>query len=255
MKFKYILFMLIPVILTVSCNKIKLEKYTVSATLVKSAIGEYDVATVLLGKLSVDIPIYIDNYSASDSAELPGNVEPVKDAIVKVGDVSLPMTAPGVYSKANMSIEYKKSYPLTITIGDSVELESEAVVPDSFSIISPITNDTVDMHGIRVVWHKSDSASFYVVYVDDAEDSTVTVNGYENVVNDTSIVLPDSCFEDLDGSPVQGFYQIHVVAVNGAWKHGALSFILGGGNVDGAWGTYAITTKANNDVKVYIRRN
>ncbi len=236
-----------------SCDKVHLEKYTVSATLIKNHIGEYDVANILVGKVSMDIPILMDNYYIPDSSALPGNVEPVKDAIVKVGSTEIPMNADGVYSKTDISLTYKKAYDLSITIDDSVYLHSKATVPDSFSIITPYSNDTVNMHGVKVVWHRSDSADFYIVYLDYAQDSVSGVNGYENIVNDTSVVLPDSSFTDMDGNPVEGLYNVYVIAVNGAWKHGILSFILGGGNIDGAWGTYAILTPSNNSINFYVK--
>lgn len=240
-------------VIFLSCDHIFFEKYTVSATLVKNHTGEFDVANVIIGKVNVDIPVYMDNFDYSDSASFPANVEPVSNAVVKIGDTEIPMSTNGIYSKADMSLEYKQSYSLSITIGDTLNINSEAVVPDSFSIITPADNDTVGIHGVEVVWHRSDSASFYVVYVDDAEDSVSLANGYENVVKDTSVVLPDSCFMDLDGNPIEGVYKIHVFAVNGAWKHGILSFILGGGNVHGAWGTYAIMTPSNNTVRFNVR--
>ncbi len=236
-----------------SCDRISLEKYTVSATVVKNHNGEYDVANVVIGKVHVDIPIYVDNYYDPDSAILPARAEPVKDAVVKIGSISIPMTGAGIYTKRDMHLEYKRSYPLSITVGDTFHMSSEAVVPDSFSIITPSNGDTMDIHGVEVTWHKSDSANFYIVYVDYSEDTAAEVNGYENVVKDTSVLLPDSCFTNLDGNIVEGSYIVKVIAVNGAWKRGVLSFILGGGNIDGAWGTYAIMTPSTNTVRFFVK--
>lgn len=248
-----VVFVLLVLIIVSACNVIDFEKFTTSATVVKTGSGEGDVITVLLGKISLTDPVYLDNIEDIDSATIPAEVEPVNDAVVKIGEMIVPQTAPGVYNRTDLSLEFKESYRLFITVGDSVELSSEAIVPDSFSIITPYSGDTLSHRGIQLVWHKSDSADFYAVYIDDSRDTAVVVNGYNDIVDDTTLIVPDSCFYDLDGNFVEGWYSVRIIAVNGAWKHGILSFILGGGNVENAWGTYAIVTPANNTLEIYVK--
>jgi hypothetical protein len=135
-------------------------------------------------------------------------------------------------------------YDLSINVNDAKypnTITASAILPDSFSITSPQTSDSLGHNALRVIWTKSDSAQVYTLDVS-PEDTASMARGYLLSLNDTTLVVPDSAFEDsTDSHYLPGNYVVKVWAVNGRWKRG-LDMLLNGGNVNNAVGIYGAAT-------------
>lgn len=237
-KFLILSTILIGTLFSIGCEK-EYEYLVITAQVAKTLDPESNTATLYIGRtiitnLFLEEPDPNDTLFADDP--FPVTVEPISGALVKVNETVLSEKTKGVYFEAALDLEYMKKYDLYIEVDDEI-ITGTCVLPDSFSIITPVYGDTVSNDSTRVVWSKSDSAEHYIVGVQPV-DTLNQAQGWCNCLEDTFSTVPRAAFEDSLGFFCPGEYSISLMAFNGAWKKGALDLFLSGGNLDGASGIY-----------------
>lgn len=227
----------------VCCEK-GIESTIVTAQVVKTLVLENNTATVILGKTRLG-NVFLPQPNDTNFINIfPINVSPITNASVKINDTELTEKVSGVYFKPAIDLQHQQRYNLCI-VTEKETIAGSCVLPDSFAITHPSTNDTLLFFFARVVWTKSDSAEHYIISVKPV-DATNQAKGWDKnlIADSTSYVIPQETFMDTAGNFYPGEYLISLVAINGAWKKGSLDLFLNGGNLSGALGIFGAAVYA-----------
>jgi hypothetical protein len=226
------------------------EKYVVSGQVSRIPEANLNTATVVVGKVRLSLPDPMatpDPWDTSFSAsDVPVWLTPTSGAQTTVNALALPERVPGIYFTIPDSLEYLHAYDLRITVNDPVlpgPIAAHAVLPDSFSIVQPLSGDSVSQDSVRVCWSRSDSAQLYTIQVTPT-DTASPATGFLLSLSDTFVLVEPTAFQDsLTNQFLAGEYQILVWAINGGWKRGT-DLLLNGGNVSNAVGLFGAATYA-----------
>jgi hypothetical protein len=232
--------------LLVGCDLSEFSTIIVTAQVAKTLNPESNTASILIGKATVENILsdeWMETPDVGDTNFLdyvfPARIEPVGGATVTLNSENIGQKLPGVYFKAAMDLQYLARYDLSITTPDGRTITGHGFLPDSFSIVAPADSLIYDhaTDTLRAVWTESDSAETYIVGLSPSDTASAAV-GWTDGRTDTSCVVPATAFQDSLGNFVPGEYIFGVTAVNGGWNKGALDFLLSGGNLEGASGTF-----------------
>jgi len=172
----------------------------VTAQVAKTLAPESNTATVVIGRTTL-LNVFIEQPSDTSFANIfPVNVEPITGALVKINETVLSEMIDGVYFKPALDLQYMQRYDLHITT-DNETITGSCVLPDSFSILMPVSGDSVIFFDARVVWTKSDSAEYYIVSLTPMD----TANKSQGWTKDfpaetTACLIPQQAFRDTAGN-------------------------------------------------------
>jgi hypothetical protein len=237
-------------VLLCGCDADKFSTLVITAQVARTMSPESNTASVLLGEATVENVLqdsWMETPEPSDTSFIgvfPVNVTPVGGAAVKLNSGTVSERLRGIYFEPALDLEFKTAYDLDITLDDDRRVTAHAVLPDSFSVVTPAEFDTVEIgtDTLRVHWSKSDSANTYIVGIGPADSSAAV--GWSDSQTDTFCVVPAAAFKDSLGTAVPGTYVLNVTAVNGGWKKSGLDLLLSGGNVSGAVGVFGCAVYA-----------
>ena len=236
-----------PILLLLHCG-LNTETQVVTGQISRMMDPPFSSASVILGKATVSLPDVAptpDPWDTSFSAaDVPLWLTPTSGATVTVNGVAVPQRISGIYFTGMDQLEFMHPYDLNILVNDPKfpnAITGHAVLPDSFGITRPMPTDSLGYDTLRVYWSRSDSAQIYTIEVS-PEDTTSRARGYLESLNDTTVLVPKTAFEDSTGNQyLPGIYVVMVSAVNGGWKRG-IDVLLNGGNVRNAVGIFGAAT-------------
>ena len=244
------LVLLIGSLLLFGCDEY--ESAVATAQVTKTLGPESNTATVIFGRTKF-YNVFLEQPSdTSFGSVFPFTVQPITGALVKINDISLPEKIDGVYFKPALDLQYMQRYNLYIAT-EKETITGSCVLPDSFSIIYPNSNDTLIFYDVTATWTSSDSAEHYIIGVQPVDSSNKARGWTKDFSPDsTSCIIPQSAFLDTIGDLQTGKYLINLMSFNGAWKKGSLNLFLSGGNLYGAPGLFGAAVYAKS-VVVNIR--
>jgi hypothetical protein len=240
-----------------SCGPITGESQVVTAQVSRMLEPSLTTTTVLIGKAKLSLPDPLatpDPWDTTFMADMfPLWLTPTHGAAVTLNGDAVPERINGVYFDLPDNLSFLQSCDLRITLsGDTSEpITAHAVLPDSFSITSPVENESLGFDSLRVTWTHSDSCQVFTVQVT-PDDTASHAKGFIQSLNDTTLIVGRTAFADsVTGDLLPGGYHVIVWALNGGWKRG-LDLIRNAGNVRNAIGLYGCATYARpRGIRVY----
>jgi len=238
--------LLLSVVALVGCDESQFSTVIVTAQVAKTLNPQSNTASVLVGTATIQNILHDEWMKSPDPGDtsfwsnpFPASISPMAGADVRLNNDPVGQKVSGVYFKAAFSLDYLERYDLSIVTPGGKTITAHGFLPDSFSILGPRDGDSLRIGSdtLRAVWTKSDSAETYLVGISPADTSSPAL-GWSDGMTDTSCVVPDAAFRDSFGVAVPGEYIFSIMALNGGWNKSGLDLFLGGGNVEGASGTF-----------------